>query len=297
MISNVMCILFGLRSSKILKVYLLTLYGINILASSINKMVRLGKRGGKRVGKRGGKRLGRGRRLRRARASQVAEYASLSVKRTLQTNGQNFQVNTLYNLMATQLTDFQRAVQVAAAYQHYRIKKIAVTFKPTFDTFSQNAAQTMSKMHLYYMIDKAGSIPTNVTLEGLKQMGARPFALDEKEKTVAWAPSVLESAMYAPGLGNNIQAKYQISPWLSTASSPVQPGVFVPSGIDHLGLYWYCEQLITPGETVYEAEVEVQFEFKKALAPNSISTVEAAPARVAVLNDSKDGIVGGADGV
>lgn len=242
-----------------------------------------------------GKRKGKGKRSKRS--TNVAEYASLSCKRTLQTGGQNFQVNQLYNLMNTQLIDYDRAVQVAAAYQHYRIKKVCVTFKPTFDTFVNSGANTMSKMHLYFMIDKSGSIPTNVTLEGLKQMGARPFALDEKEKKVTWSPSVLESAMYQPGIGNSVQSKYIISPWLTTAANPVQPGAFVPSGIEHLGLYWYCEQLLTPGNTVYEVEVEVQFEFKKALAPNSTGDSIALPAQVAVINSSKDGIVGGADGV
>ena len=35
------------------------------------------------------------------------------------------------------------------------------------------------------MIDKAGAIPTNITLEGLKQMGAKPQALDEKPVPMA----------------------------------------------------------------------------------------------------------------
>lgn len=232
------------------------------------------------------------------RSGNVPEYASLSCKRTLQTGGANFQVNQLYNLMNTQLIDYQRAVQVAQAYQHYRIKNIKVTFKPTFDTFSQNAAQTMSKMHLYFMLDKSGSLPTNITLEGLKQQGARPFALDEKEKIVSWAPTVLESSMYVGGVGAaGSPAKYLTSPWLSTNANVVAPGVFQASGIDHLGLYWYCEQLITPGNTVYEVEVEVQFQFKKPLSANITGSTHAIPAEVAVLNDSKDGIVGGADGV
>lgn len=235
---------------------------------------------------------------RRARSSNVPERASLSCKRTLQTGGANFQVNQLYSLMNTQLIDYQRAVQVAQAYQHYRIKKIAVTFKPTFDTFANAGANTMSKMHLYFMIDKSGSIPTNITLEGLKQQGARPFALDEKEKIVSWAPTVLESSMYAGGVGAaSAPAKYITSPWLSTNANVVAPGVFNASGIDHLGLYWYCEQLLTPGNTVYEVEVEVQFEFKKPLAGNITGDTHAVPAQVAELNSSKDGIVGGADGV
>lgn len=236
--------------------------------------------------------------MKKTKSGDVPEWASLSCKRTLQTGGANFQVNQLYNLMNTQLIDYQRAVQVAQAYQFYRIKNVKLTFKPTFDTFSQNGAQTMSKMHLYYMLDKSGTLPTNITLEGLKQQGARPFALDEKEKIISWAPTVLESSMYAGGNpAASSPAKYITSPWLSTNANIVSPNVFVASGVDHLGIYWYCEQLITPGATAYEVEVEVQFEFKKALSGNITGDHHAIPVQVAELNSSKDGIVGGADGV
>lgn len=246
--------------------------------------------GGKRAkGAKGGKRGGK------KSSKQLADYAQVSCKRTISVPGnppQNFSVNTLYNLMNTQLIDYQRAVQVAGAYQHYKIKKIAVTFKPTYDTFQ---AGNQSKMNLYWMIDKAGAIPTNVSLEGLKQMGARPHQLDEKNFTVTWSPSVLESSMYGAGLANTAPSKYLVSPWLSTTAVPIQPGAFVASGIDHLGLYWFCEQVVT-GQTItqYQVEVEVQFQFKKPLA-NALSATEAIPALVAELNTSKDGVVGGSD--
>lgn len=234
------------------------------------------------------------------KSRNVPDYAGLSVKRTLQTaGGGNFNVNQLYSLMNTQLVDYPRAVQVAQAYQHYRIKKIAVTFKPTFDTFMNNGALTQSKMNMYWMIDKAGALPANISLEGLKFAGARPFTLDEKPHTITWSPSVLDSALYAPAgpVAGQQSAKYSISPWLSTVNNPIQNGPFVASGIDHLGLYWYCEQLLTPGVTPYEVEVEVQFQFKKPNSFLSTGSVSAVPAVVAELNTSSDGIVGGPDGV
>lgn len=234
------------------------------------------------------------RRYRRKASSNVPELASLSCKRTLQaTGGANFAVNTLFSLMNTQLTDYPRAVQVAQAYQHYRIKQIAVTFKPTYDTFTQGG---QSKMNMYWMIDKAGAIPSNINLEGLKAMGARPRQLDEKNMVVKWRPSVLESTMYAGGVNADTPSKYLISPWLATTAVPIQPGAFVPSGVDHLGLYWYCEQLVTATATQYQVEVEVQFQFKKPLAQITSEGIEAIPAIVAPLNGSSDGIVGGVDG-
>lgn len=231
------------------------------------------------------------------RAKNVPDIASLSCKATLNDAGAQFGTNTLYNLMNTQLIEFDRAVQVAKAYQHYRIKKISVVFKPTFDTFLA-AGGAVSKPHLYWMIDKSGSLPTNITLEGLKQMGAKPKDLDENPITISWRPSVLEGVMYAGGPAPQgiSGAKYKISPWLSTRADTVSPGVFVPSGIDHLGLYWYLECLANPAGMQYEVECQVEFQFKKPLITDMLSTTVARPAVRAQLNNSSDGIVGGPDG-
>lgn len=230
-------------------------------------------------------------------ARDVPDMAALSVKRSMNVPGNpptNFLPNTLYSLMNTQLIDYDRAVLVARAFQHYKIKKITLTFKPSSDTFIPGGVAT--KPNLYYMIDKSGAIPTNASLEALKQMGAKPIQLDEKNLTVSWRPSVLESAMYLPGgAGNSSASKYKISPWLTTTASNVSPGVFVASAIDHLGIYWWLDQSITGGYQ-YSVECEVQFEFKKPLI-NLTTSVEAVSAKVAEINDSPDGIVGGADGV
>lgn len=201
----------------------------------------------------------------RVARSGVPEYASLSVKRSLvgdQPLG-TFGAQTLYNLMNTSLAQFPRAVQVAQAYQFFRIKRITLTFKPSYDTF-QATLGGVSKPRLYWMIDKSGSIPTNVSLEGLKDMGARPIELDENPRIISWKPSVLTSVMDVAPVGN-IPAQYKISPWLSTNNAPVQPGVFVPSGVDHLGLYWYLDMLNNPQGYLFQIESEIQFEFKKPL--------------------------------
>lgn len=246
-------------------------------------------KGMKGKGKRGGRSA--------KKSGNVPEWASLSCKRSIAPSGATaYNTNTLYSLMNTQLIDYPRAVQVAAAYQHYRIKKIRLTFKPTSDNFLA-AAGAVSKPNLYYMIDKSGAIPTNVSLEGLKNMGARPKQLDEKNFTIQWSPSVLESVMYAAGgVGAASSSKYKVSPWLTTTADNVSPGAFVASGVDHLGVYWYVDQLLNPIGYQYTCEVEVQFEFKKPLI-NLLSSVAAVPSVGATINESPDGIVGGGDGV
>jgi len=240
------------------------------------------------------KRKGAKRNRRNRRNKNVPEYASLSCKRSMvATGGANFQLGQLYSMMNTALDQFPRAVQVAAAYQHYRIKKIAITFKSSYDTF-QAGAGAVTKPRVYYMIDKAAAIPTTITLEGLKQMGARPRELDESNVVIQWSPSVLEATMDNAPL--SIPSKYRISPWLATNNQPLQPGVFVPSAVDHLGIYWYLDALNNPEGYQYQCEVEVQFQFKKPLAEATGST-EAVKATLAVIDSSRDGIVGGHDGV
>ena len=147
------------------------------------------------------------------------------------------------------------------------------------------------------MIDKAGAIPTNITLEGLKQMGAKPRALDEKPVPIGWRPSVLTVDMTAGGVAPLTQAsQYKISPWLNTNANTVDVAAWNPSTIDHLGLYWYVETLVSTAQP-YEVDVEVQFEFKKPLIATSVGQVSAIPAGLAQLNASKDGVVDQLPGV
>lgn len=256
-------------------------------------------------GKRMNRRKNVKRRQRKNRKNKnVPEYASCSVKRTIQATGTNFSPNTLYSLMNTTLSQYVRASAVAQAYQYYRIKKIALTVKPPFDTYGVNldlsgTATGLGKPNFYYMIDKSGSVPSNISLEGLKQMGARPRQLDEKNITVSWAPSVLDVVMTGAGATPTSQpAKYKISPWINTSATVSGPGAWTPNDVDHLGIYWYIDQFGGRFTTLplYQCEVEVQFEFKKPLTLFQASA-EAIPATGAHLNDSPDGIVGGNDGV
>lgn len=234
-----------------------------------------------------------GRRARKTR--NTPEYASMSETRTLTAEGGGeFTNNRLYKLMDTLLSQFTRAQQVAKAYQNYRIKYIQVKIKSTFDTYAVSNVQANAKPYLYYMIDKAGAIPTNVSLEGLKMAGAKPRALDETTRLIGWRPSVLEGTMTAGGgagfLGQG--SKYTISPWLNTNANSVNPGAWAASTVDHLGVYWYVQSLTNPSPPQpYQVEVEVQFEFKKPFIANAISEFEAISAVPAIINTSRDGVV------
>lgn len=244
-------------------------------------------------------------RVRKARRNvkNVSEYASLSETRSFVSTGPGGNtINQLMSLMNIQLTDFTRAPLVAKAYQHYRIKYVKVTFKSPFDTFPQSSGGNSAyrKPYLYHMIDKAGAIPTNITLEGLKQMGAKPRAFDERQLSVGWRPSVMRDAMTAGGgVPTSQGSEYKISPWLNTSSTTVG-SPWNPSSVDHLGLYWYLEAQadgVDPPAFTYLIDIEAQFEFKKPLIATTVGAVHAIPVAPAKLDASPDGVEGGSDGI
>lgn len=230
-------------------------------------MPRISKTKAKRAGKRA---VQRRKRVFRP-AKNVAEWASCS--ETYSNINPNpgappltnamFPSNTMYVKRDFSLDQFARATQIAKGYQHYRIKKITMKFKPLVDTFT-NSGALASVPNFFYMIDKSGSLPNNPTLAMLKQMGAKARRFDDKSITVAWRPSVLDLAATAPA--NSSSAQYKISPWLSTNANQLGVGVWNPSTVDHLGIFWQSEQDVAAQIAYYSIETTVEFQFKKPLA-------------------------------
>lgn len=203
--------------------------------------------------------------------------------------------------MNTQLSDYTRAVDVAKGYAFYRIANIKLRIKSPYDTFINGGPAGTGgyqKPYFYYMIDKSGGIPTNVQLEGLKQMGARPRVMDEKSIVVSWKPSVLDFSATSLPTSVGFPNHYKLSPWLSTNNIP-QSTPWTPSQVDHLGIYWGAFASLVgtaPNLITYDVEVEVQFQFKKPIVSTPIGAVNATPATYALTNTSVDGVVGGPDG-
>lgn len=227
-------------------------------------------------------------------ARSVADYAGASENQTINPAvGGNFTSGVCYQVRDTNLNQFPRCSAIAAGYQHYKIKRITLIVKPSYDTFQQ-AVGGPGKMRLYYMIDKSGSIPENPTLEALKQMGAKPINLDEKPIKISWRPSVLTAA--SNGLDPR-SSRYTISPWLSTNRTTLEgpPGTtWAPSQIAHLGVFFYVDQVFLSG-TQFQCELNVEFQFKKPLVKFAPEAAAAVGIKPAVLDASPDGVVGGND--
>lgn len=237
------------------------------------------------------KAAGKRRAPRKARDTNLRDKASASVKISLtDPQGAPFVVNRMYDLHAITLAQYPRAVQIAGAYQFYRIKQVALTYKIGYDTY-QAVAGGPTRPQFYFMLDKSQSIPQNVALEGLKQMGARPSACDEKPIVRSWSPTVLTEEQT---IGGPTAAKYMTSPWLNTNGNNL--GAFNASTVQHNGIYWYVQMDATGGVNYqYTVEMEIQFEYKKPLWTQSTSSVASQGAVPALTNNSPDGLVGGAD--
>lgn len=174
-----------------------------------------------------------------------------------------FPSNTMYTKRDFALDQYTRASTIARGYQHFRIKKITMKFKPLVDTFT-NSGALASVPNLFYMIDKSGSLPNNPTLPMLKQMGAKAHRFDDKSIVVSWRPSVLDLAATTPAAAS--AAQYKVSPWLSTNANQLGVGLWNPSTVDHQGIFWYSEQDVSVTPAYYSIETTVEFQFKKPLA-------------------------------
>lgn len=223
---------------------------------------------------------------RRRTTNNVVDKASCSVVRTLAAG----LTNTMYSFDNFQLKDFDRAVQIAQGYQLYKMTGIKVTWKPEYDTFAPGVGAT--KPFLYHMVDKAGSIPDNVTLEALKQAGARPRAFDEKPISVTFKPAVLNAVLNT--VAASTYGGYRVSPLLSTNQNATSNLPFVASAIAHQGLKWYIDTAGSGLNVIME--VEIQFQFFKPLW-SGLASSPAKGLSYAVINDSPDGVVGGNDGI
>lgn len=223
---------------------------------------------GQNTKRKAGMRKGKRRGYRQAR--NVSDWASLSENGITQT----LPTNTMVQKNDFTLAGSPRASGVATAYQHYRIKKITMKFRASYDTYAVGGATTVP--HLYYMINKSGSIPTTTTIGALKSMGAKPIRLDDKTITVQWRPSILNKSMDMSAPGQEVSTQYRISPWLSTNNNAVAPGVFNPSGVDHLGIFFYVESI--GAQTSYTVETTIEYQFKKPL--NTTIQADGPPALV-----------------
>lgn len=158
------------------------------------------------------------------------------------------------------LSTFTRAAQIGANYQQFRIKYLELAIVPDFDTFVVGGPGAQGKPFFYYIIDKGNAINFNTTNQGIKAMGAKPIALDEKTIKIRWRPGVVLANEIQSSTGTTSAQQYMVSPWLPTDSDNALSS-FQPSQVCHYGIKYFAENIA--GSMTYSATLTAHFEFKK----------------------------------
>lgn len=201
--------------------------------------------------------------------------------------------NNPYSDLEQNLAFYDRATNIAKAYQFFRIKYVKYTFIARYNVFQGNTNETTAfpMPQLYFRIDKSGALPTNTSIQQLKDMGSKPHKFTQN-KVISWKPGV----SITTGNDNNalsLNTGVKISPWLMTNKAPEQAG-WATNDTDHKGLYWFMETAGLPGDGTYEydAEVEVVFEFKRPLQQTDPEQPPATRVSTLVKKQTRpDGVV------
>lgn len=164
-----------------------------------------------------------------------------------------------------------RVLNVAQAYQEYRIKRITWEVRGFYDTFQAPTSATSPTVpHLYWRVDKSGVFNADTSLTTLKASGCKPIRLDDKLIRKSFKPAVLQGV--ASEVSNSssspllVLGSHRVSPWLPTNANAYTAGNtdWVASSIDHLGLILALDCDVIPfGGPAGTVSFTVEFEFRK----------------------------------
>lgn len=189
-----------------------------------------------------------------------------------------FLANTVYNIRDIAIDQFRRASTVAAAYSQYVITGCTFKFYPLADTFSP--AGGISAPRLYWMLDKSGALPNNITINEMKNMGAQPCRMDESTVTIKWRPYTLGAQASAVNGATSNGGAFPAG-WLSTnGAAGVAGAPFVTSSVDHFGMYFCMEQDLGQAQG-FRVDLVIDVKYRKPL----YLPVQSGALSLAVLYD------------
>lgn len=201
----------------------------------------------------------------------TSEFASM--KQTI--NLSNDQNNVIYKFENICLEAFDRAVQVARAYQYFRMTMVEIQFKPFADTFANSTTQSVPYLH--WLVMKGDTLdPT--TFNAMRDAGAKPIRFDDKTITIRFKPGVQNAVIGEDTLAPvpptlTAWAESRISPWLATSYTPAYDNVtWAPSKVPHKGLYYGVQQDYSTVTQYYDVSITAHFQFKKPLSQSEPST-------------------------
>lgn len=206
--------------------------------------------------------------MRRYRSPRtVPEKASLTVTKQFSL----LSTNQSYRVYDVQLSQYARAVNVAKAYQLYRIKNCKLVLSPLNDTFVAGGSANVP--YAYFQIDRTRDLENIRTSQEFKQLGCKPHRVDDNIIKFEWKPSVLNITLDNAAANTGVFNQYKVSPWVRTRAEGTV-GSWNPDTTDHMGCVFLVENSSGP-EVAYKMELIVEFEFCKPSYPTLIT--EGAP--------------------
>jgi len=184
-------------------------------------------------------------------------------------------LNTPYIFVKAGITG-ARASAIAKEFGLYRIARIIFTHRPLFDTYSSSLAGAGNSPNsvptLYWKMNRYGDVPAGFTGDYMRQLGAKPFRLDDKQVKFSYKPNTLQVQQ---NLANSTPSSIKITPWLSTDDTP-QDANFTLSTAEHYGHSLFVEGggAGTATGAVCNLDIQVVYEFKN---PRSVVASQSAP--------------------
>jgi len=215
------------------------------------------------------RRYGRKPRVARSMAGTRADRAV--VKQTLSGIAGNTSYNSIYKAYNISLASADRAIQVANAYQEFRIKYVEMRFKPSVNMYQGLPTNNGSLPYLHFLIDKTGTMNQGgLNFNILRDAGVKAFNFT-REKIVRFKPACVLSTTDAQGIVNtNKFQKPMVSPWLATNANGANSGQtgFSPNSTDHFGIVWGVQQETQIGSSPpyimsYDVDITIVYEFRK----------------------------------
>jgi len=214
----------------------------------------------RRGGARGGRRLARVPRPIRRNPNVVGGPNTCKV---IETQTLTLLANNAYTVSMPGIVGV-RPQAIAPNFGLYRIAKMMFKYKATSDTFVSNAAfvggaGAVTVPHLYWKMNRFADAPAAFTAQNLRDLGARPFRLDDKTVTVAYKPNILT----AIASGGSDSGQLKMTPWLNTDTAP-DNAAFAVSTTDHYGHFFIidCATNGNGATPVATVDISIVYEFK-----------------------------------
>lgn len=247
--------------------------------------------------------------LGRASMKRKSDYARVveANESSIVTDGQGTYALTY----TTQLSEFQRAQEVAHAYKYYRCAKIELEFVP-YANFATTAGAANARLpQLYFTVDRVANVYIPPTEQEMQERGISP-KLWRNSMKFSWRPSLLqsvqlESSQPADGTGkglgidalNAINSVPLFNKWLPTQQSygfTPQPGQIntqvVQAASNPYALKYYgatavidvegAQQVLAVGDLIQK----VTWEFKgpRALKTNAPAVEQYVSSATSMIN-------------